>query len=656
MVFCINLLLDINNNDLNNYRVRALKKTQGEKMSVIFFNRKTLKAKHILAGALMLLLLSCSSDKVAVKNFTGNIEASEGEEVTIEWNFENAKFVDIVDYRNQLSPSGVFKLKLNKSKEILFKAYNDKDTLDQVCKISISNEVHQIQKGPSLFESKTIGVSEQVSDYLGGIKDYSKQTEPTNIRICRQTIDRDKKLYILRALVFDKYGNFIKGLSLPENKIRFDAEHKCSEIPQKLLSLEAKEYNNEDKALDMGICIDISAASSGQEIIKERIKEFLPYLKNNDKLMLSVFNQEYKGLMNLSSSEYTYHQLDSLNMAEPLGLNALYKASYLALGKLNVNENNNKALVVVTYNADNSSLIYTASDVAKAALKQNIPIYIIGVGDAVESYSLRYLCSMTGGKYYEIEKDELSKIKNILTEIAFAQRNYYEFQIDLPENCNDEVVKTTLLLESEDAKISDFSYLVPSPKMQYIKTQSIVSFDYHEKEINPMYGETIVTLARLLKDNATVPVELVGHSSQEGTEQENIEYSLERAQSVKSALIACGASTEQIRVKGVGSALPVYYLESAPWQNQFNRRVDLHWLDSTVLPYEITAARALSEEEATEISSVWEKRGYRVYFERWIEKGLPVYKVKLWGFATLAEAEKSAKELIKKYKKKFIIE
>jgi hypothetical protein len=97
-------------------------------------------------------------------------------------------------------------------------------------------------------------------------------------------------------------------------------------------------------------------------------------------------------------------------------------------------------------------------------------------------------------------------------------------------------------------------------------------------------------------------------------------------------------------------------LQQAPWQQYYNRRVEVRWLDPDLLPYEIIAQTSDSETEALKNVEKWEFHGYNAYYERYLENHSPVYRVKIWGFPTLEEAEASANKIQTIYNTKCIVQ
>lgn len=75
-----------------------------------------------------------------------------------------------------------------------------------------------------------------------------------------------------------------------------------------------------------------------------------------------------------------------------------------------------------------------------------------------------------------------------------------------------------------------------------------------------------------------------------------------------------------------------------------------------MLPYEIIADQFWTEEEAINMVNTWRERGFRSYYQRYLINNKPSYRIKLWGFETLKEAEKVVSSISSKYNVKSEIE
>jgi len=205
-------------------------------------------------------------------------------------------------------------------------------------------------------------------------------------------------------------------------------------------------------------------------------------------------------------------------------------------------------------------------------------------------------------------------------------------------------------------EVSDEVKLILNPREIPVKYQTLTNFDEKESYIVAEYESILNSLAFILKGNPDYAIQLIGHSGDEGTEEENYDLSVQRAENIKAYLVSQGAGKNQIEIRGEGFHKPLYYLQLSDWQKKYNRRVEIRWLDPELKPYEIKAAIFESEEEALKSTKEWEDKGYQAYYDRYIIDNNPMYQVRLWGYASRQEAENVAKEIVNEYNKKVSVE
>ena len=103
-----------------------------------------------------------------------------------------------------------------------------------------------------------------------------------------------------------------------------------------------------------------------------------------------------------------------------------------------------------------------------------------------------------------------------------------------------------------------------------------INFEFDSSVIDESSGAALDSLAAFLNHN-TLHVEISGHADDTGGEEYNIRLSLQRADSVKAALVARAVDPARISTAGYGDTLPV-----APNDNDenkaLNRRVEIRFL------------------------------------------------------------------------------
>ncbi|MFW5659313.1 MAG: OmpA family protein, partial [Bacteroidota bacterium] len=91
--------------------------------------------------------------------------------------------------------------------------------------------------------------------------------------------------------------------------------------------------------------------------------------------------------------------------------------------------------------------------------------------------------------------------------------------------------------------------------------------------IEPQSYSELDRMAKLLKDNPDITVEISGHTDPYGDAEANAYFSKERAKSVKQYFVEQGIAEERMTTVGMGSAQPI--APNTPEGNQLNRRVEL---------------------------------------------------------------------------------
>ena len=84
-----------------------------------------------------------------------------------------------------------------------------------------------------------------------------------------------------------------------------------------------------------------------------------------------------------------------------------------------------------------------------------------------------------------------------------------------------------------------------------------VLFDFDSYEVKEGVKESITTLGKDLAENKDIKLKIIGHTDSIGTEQYNLNLSLERANSIKKYLVGKEVPADNISVEGYGEEKPV---------------------------------------------------------------------------------------------------
>ena len=142
-----------------------------------------------------------------------------------------------------------------------------------------------------------------------------------------------------------------------------------------------------------------------------------------------------------------------------------------------------------------------------------------------------------------------------------------------------------VLLEDNDKKMNDSIKSIENNFLEYISNNTntyhiekndmthlfAIFFDFNRVVIKKLYHERISIIAKILKTNPDINIEIVGHTDKVGSEKTNIDISKKRAESVLKELIEgydINPDRLSITIKGETDPLSKIY-------DDVNRRVDL---------------------------------------------------------------------------------
>jgi outer membrane protein OmpA-like peptidoglycan-associated protein len=102
-----------------------------------------------------------------------------------------------------------------------------------------------------------------------------------------------------------------------------------------------------------------------------------------------------------------------------------------------------------------------------------------------------------------------------------------------------------------------------------------IYFDTDKAEIKPESEPALAEMTKLLKDNPSLNVFIVGHTDSTGTFEHNLTLSMDRASAVVNALVSGhGIAAARLKPYGVASLAPVASNATEDGKSK-NRRVEL---------------------------------------------------------------------------------
>jgi len=134
--------------------------------------------------------------------------------------------------------------------------------------------------------------------------------------------------------------------------------------------------------------------------------------------------------------------------------------------------------------------------------------------------------------------------------------------------------------KKETAEINEEKYKLTETEIQELlglPVSRTIYFDFESFEVAPSSRELIYFLANKLVTNFQYSIELVGHTSDEGTEEFNKQLSLNRANEVAKYFMEFGITPNRISTTGVGESEPVI-TEGTDEEIAKNRRVEIFFV------------------------------------------------------------------------------
>jgi len=102
-----------------------------------------------------------------------------------------------------------------------------------------------------------------------------------------------------------------------------------------------------------------------------------------------------------------------------------------------------------------------------------------------------------------------------------------------------------------------------------------VGFDFDKRTLSDLGKGRVHEIARTLQNSGAVKVVLQGHTDYMGTDAYNEKLGLDRAEAVRSELVALGVSADRLSTVTFGESQPVF-AEQEDWARAVNRRVEVH--------------------------------------------------------------------------------
>lgn len=148
--------------------------------------------------------------------------------------------------------------------------------------------------------------------------------------------------------------------------------------------------------------------------------------------------------------------------------------------------------------------------------------------------------------------------ENIYTQqemmIMEAEKNHLEKTIILSEKLSKEKDDVIKVLAAENDSLKQ----LPKNEITIVSNNTLIGFNIGQSKITNLQVASLHNLANVIKENK-LNVSVIGYSdAKTGTEKRNMELSVERAESVKDALVNLGVDESTITVEGKGSTVQLF--------------------------------------------------------------------------------------------------
>lgn len=198
-------------------------------------------------------------------------------------------------------------------------------------------------------------------------------------------------------------------------------------------------------------------------------------------------------------------------------------------------------------------------------------------GNAVSSPGGSFKVTLPYGKKYSLRASADNYFSMLDTLDLSTSGPYKEIHRDL--YLNPVVTDGKLMLDSNGNVIRtdlDSSELADLKEGEILSTNNIL-FDFSKAILRPESYKELDKIARMLKANPNMQVELSAHTDGIGNYSKNLQLSDDRANSSRNYLISKGVSAGQIVAKGYGETTPVAP-NTTEEGRQLNRRVEFRIL------------------------------------------------------------------------------
>lgn len=200
---------------------------------------------------------------------------------------------------------------------------------------------------------------------------------------------------------------FFSLLDSARNPIK-DARMEDFTLAEDNLPVRIVKLGMENEPINVALLLDTSGSMAGDKINAARsaASKFIENIQSNDQVALLTFDKSTTHRIDFTLDHNAAKQQVALVEATPGGYTCLFDAAYETIQLAKALPSSRRAVILLTDGKDEASKgtpcsLHTLDEVTSLASSGNtpIPVYTIGLGEAVDTPTLESLASGTNGRY-----------------------------------------------------------------------------------------------------------------------------------------------------------------------------------------------------------------------------------------------------------------
>lgn len=281
------------------------------------------------------------------------------------------------------------------------------------------------QDGKRLYSTKTpdgYDVDENGA-IIGKLR--SEKSTRYNLKFVSSDVSEFPKIKLYYK-IYDEKGNVVSDFNIYEAKLNEQLPNGTVQVrPVQISESISKRYG-----LNSSLIVDRSTSLNNTDLtkIKNAMRRFVSSMDYavGDMCEIISFGSDVLNVCSFTNNLNTLNNgIDSIALN---GSTAFYDAVYRGINHA-YSQSGARCVIAFTDGQDNMST-HTMQDVINYSLRQQVPVYIVGVGSSVSKTDLESLAYGTGGRYWNI--DNIGDIERVYTDIYGIEKStfYIEYVTD----------------------------------------------------------------------------------------------------------------------------------------------------------------------------------------------------------------------------------